>query len=77
MNISNGWFCQFIERQPALSLRKGHISSLDNKEAIENYFKLANLKEVLAEYGQFNEPSQIYNVDESGMPQIIVHLMLW
>ena len=50
---------------------------MDNKEAIENYFKLPNLKEVLAEYGQFNEPSQIYNVDESGMPQIIVHLMLW
>ena len=75
MNVSNGWFCRFIERQPALSLRKGHISAMDNKETIENYFKLP--KDVPEEYGQFNKPSQIYNVDESGMPQIIVHLMLW
>ena len=66
-------------------LLKGNLPFLFEKvtyhqwiiEAIENYFKLPNLKEVLAEYGQFNEPSQIYNVDESGMPQIIVHLMLW
>ena len=38
---------------------------MDSKEAIENYFKL--LKDVLEDFGQLNKPSQIYNVDESGM----------
>ena len=71
VNISNGWFCQFIERQPALSLRKSdsksiaHMSAMHNKEAIENYFKL--LKDVLEEHEQFNKPSRIYNIDESGI----------
>ena len=70
--ISNGWFRRFLERNPILTLRKGdstctaRMSAMENKEAIENYFEV--LKDVLDEHGLNDRPSQLYNVDESGMP---------
>lgn len=70
--ISDGWFRRFLERQPQLCLRKGdatatvRMDAMDNNEALENYFKL--LKDLLEENGLMDQPGQIYNVDESGMP---------
>ena len=61
-----------MERNPTLSLRKGdstanaRMSAMDNKEAIERYFTI--LEDVLTENNLADKPSQIYNVDESGMP---------
>ena len=37
-----------------------------NKEIMDNYFSL--LKDTLEKYDLLNNPSQIYNVDETGMP---------
>ena len=37
-----------------------------NKETMENYFSL--LKDTLKQYDLLNNPSQIYNIDEMGMP---------
>jgi len=70
--ISDGWFRRFLERQPQLRLRKGdrtaqvRLDAMNNREALENYFSL--LKSTLEENDLTNKPSQIYNVDESGVP---------
>ena len=69
--VSNGWYCRFMERQPQLTLRRGDpIASVrmecTSKEVMEEYFKL--LKSTLTEHNLLNEPSRIYNVDETGMP---------
>jgi len=42
------------------------MSAIDDREAIENYFKF--LKEVLDEHALLQKPAQIYIVDESGIP---------
>ena len=42
------------------------MSAIDDREAIENYFKF--LKEVLDEHALLEKPAQIYNVDESSIP---------
>ena len=70
--ISDGWFRRFMERQPNLSLRKGdatasvRMDAMNDVEALDSYFKL--LKDVVEEHGLMDQPGQIYNVDESGMP---------
>lgn len=69
--ITHGWWSRFLERQGNLCLRKGDStahSRMDaiNKETLTQYFKL--LKDVLDECGLMNNPAQIYNVDESGIP---------
>jgi len=70
--ISDGWFRRFLERKPQLRLCKGdrtamvRLNAMNNKEALENYFSL--LKRTLEENDLMNKPSQIYNVDESGVP---------
>ena len=60
-----------MNRHQQLSLRKGDPTAnvrMDsvNKETINSYFSL--LKDTLEEYGLLNNPSQLYNVDETGMP---------
>jgi len=42
------------------------MSAMDDRGAIENYFKV--LKEVLDKHALLEKPAQIYNVDESGIP---------
>ena len=70
-NITHGWWNRFLRRQGDLSLRRGDSTvnvRMDaiNKETIDPYFSL--LKEVLDTYQLVDDPAQIYNVDESGMP---------
>ena len=69
--VSDGWWRRFMERQPQLSLRKGdptaHVCmNAVTKDVIEGYYNL--LEETLCEHDLTNKPSQIYNMDGSGMP---------
>ena len=69
--LSNGWYYRFINRHHHLVLRKGDPTAnvrMDsvNKETMNNYFTM--LKDTLTENGLLDNPSQIYNVDETGMP---------
>ena len=65
--VTDGWFRRFKERQPQLSLRKGDATAnCLNKETMARYFSM--LKDVLLEHNSLDFPTQIYNVDETGMP---------
>ena len=69
--ISNGWYYRFMNRHHNLALRKGDPTAnvrMDsvNKETMDTYFSM--LKDTLTKYGLLNNLSQIYNVDEMGMP---------
>ena len=70
--ISGGWFRRFLEQQPQLRLYKGDcaamfcLDAMKDREALENYFSL--LKSTLEVNDLMDKPSQIYNVDESGVP---------
>ena len=69
--ISDGWWRRFIERQPEIALCKGDSTAhirMDavNHTVIDGYFNL--LKECLDEHSLQDNPAQIYNVDETGMP---------
>ena len=60
-----------VSRQGDLSLRKGDNTAhvrMDaiNSETLNHYFDLLEI--VLKDNGLMHSPSQIYNVDESGMP---------
>ena len=66
-----GWWNRSLERHPELSLRKGHALALSRAAAItgnsmKQYYSL--LKATLEEHRILDCPSQIYNMDESGMP---------
>jgi len=63
--VTEGWWCRFLERQSDLSLRQGDSTAHD-KETIDQYFSL--LHDTLSAHDLLNKPSQIYNVDESGIP---------
>ena len=67
-HVSDGWWRRFMQRQPTLSLRRGDATAhvrMDstNQEVIDHYFDL--LEETLQ---KIENPAQIYNMDESGMP---------
>ena len=69
--ITNGWWRRFIERHNKLSLRKGDSTAyirMDavNEETLAEYFDL--LEDTLKQNDLQNSPSQIYNVDETGIP---------
>jgi len=69
--VTEGWWRRFLERQPKLSLRQGDSTAhirMDavNRETMEQYFAL--LDDTLTTHGLLNKPSQIYNVDETGVP---------
>lgn len=71
VKISDGWWQRFLECQPKLTLRCGDSTAhvrMDavNRETMDQYFAL--LKDVMEEHSLFDKPSQIYNVDESGVP---------
>ena len=71
-HISDGWWRRFKERQDGkLVLRKGDNTSFLRMDAmnaatLQHYYDL--LEETLKEHNLFNSPSQLYNVDESGIP---------
>ena len=67
----NGWWHRFMERYPDLSLRKSDSLAVARAVAttastINHYYSV--LRSTLEEHGIFNCASQIYNMDESGMP---------
>jgi len=69
--ISEGWWRRFLERQADLSLRRGdntaHVSmDAINMETLDQYFSL--LEDTLITHDLVNKPSQLYNVDETGVP---------
>ena len=69
--ITEGWWRRFLQRQPDLSLRRGDTTAhvrmnAVNKKTMEQYISLLN--DVLDEHELHTKPSQIYNVDESGIP---------
>ncbi|XP_039302962.1 jerky protein homolog-like isoform X1 [Solenopsis invicta] len=77
-----GWYRSFMRRNPTLSIRKPRGTSnaranAMNKEDIKNYFDL--LKQCLNDNNLMNKPSNIYNMDESGLqlnnePDVVVAL---
>ena len=66
--VTDGWWRRFMERQPQLSLRRGDPTAHVFMNAVnkEGYFAL--LEETLNEHDLMNSPSQLYNMDESGVP---------
>ena len=69
--ICQGWWRRFLERQKDLTLRRGdntaHVRmAAVNQQTLMQYFEL--LKDTLIENNLLNSPSQIHNMDESGMP---------
>ena len=69
--ISEGWWRRFLERQADLSLRRGDNTAhvrMDaiNTETLDQYFSL--LEDTLITHDLVNKPSQLYNVDETGVP---------
>ncbi|CAI8043787.1 Tigger transposable element-derived protein 6, partial [Geodia barretti] len=69
--LSTGWWKRFLQRQPDLSLRRGDSTAhvrMDavNADTMKQYFALLN--DVMTEFDLHSKPSQIYNVDESGIP---------
>ena len=70
-NLSNGWYYRFMRRQGHLVLRKGDpIANVRmdclHKDVMKDYFE--KLKKTLEENDLMKNPTQIYNVDETGMP---------
>ena len=66
-----GWWSQFMSRNPKLSLRTADPLSkaradVVTQDKIDKYFKL--LESTLEEHDLADKPHRIYNVDESGMP---------
>lgn len=71
--VSDGWWRRFMQRQPTLSLCRGdptaHVCmDATNKEAITNYFDLLEKTLQKKTLQKIENPAQIYNMDESGMP---------
>ena len=71
INVTHGWWESFCKRHNSISLRSlSHLSlsraRASNNQVLESYFDA--LEETFAKYNFTSKPSQIFNVDESGMP---------
>ena len=69
--VTHGWWESFKRRHPQLTLRTASPLSYaravaSNPEVIHRYFDL--LEQTILENGLANKPSQIFNLDETGMP---------
>jgi len=69
VTITTGWWNSFKKRHPQLTLRTAsHLAYsravASDPEVIENYFDL--LEETLRQNGIFDQPTQLFNCDESG-----------
>ena len=69
--VTIGWWNKFCKRHPELVLRTPATLSLSRasastKECIDNYFDV--LEQVLDDYDLRDQPSLIFNMDESGFP---------
>ena len=73
LNVTNthGWWEAFCRRNPSISLRTpAHLSVARSKatdtEVFCRYFDL--LESTLSEYDLLDKPTQIFNMDETGVP---------
>ncbi len=69
--ISNGWWENFLKRNPVLRLRSGDSTAgvrMDavNAENLDKYFDL--LRNVYDDFEFDKFPESIYNIDETGVP---------
>jgi len=70
--ISDGWFRRLLEWQPQLWLCKGdrtdmvNLDAMKDKDVLNNY-NFSLLKSSLKENNLMEKPSQIYNLDASGL----------
>ena len=69
--VSDGWWTSFKKRHGCLSFRVAEKLSytravLSSPEILNSYFDL--LEETMKQNDLFDKPSQIFNLDESGMP---------
>jgi len=69
--VTIGWWTKFCKHHPELVLRTPATLSLSRasastKECIDNYFDV--LEQVLDDYDLRDQPSLIFNMDESGFP---------
>lgn len=66
------WIIGFMKRHPTLTLRKPEqlkktrLKAITNQEVLKDFFHL--FRTLCVENNIFNDPSRIYNVDESGFP---------
>lgn len=70
-NISSGWWERFTQRNPRISLRiaapLSHVRAMaSDRESLNCYFDV--LERTLKENEIFNNPTRIFNCDETGMP---------
>ena len=71
VEVSTGWWARFKKRHPNLSLRTAAPLCIPRLQAqdpdvLNSYFN--ELEKTLREYDILDEPSSIFNCDESGMP---------
>ena len=71
VNVTHGWWEAFCRRHPVISLRTTSGLSVarakaSNPEVISSYFDM--LEDVLLENELVDKPTQIFNMDETGMP---------
>jgi len=69
--VTNGWWERFVQRHPEVSLRTSVPLSFvramaEDEGCLSEYFKL--LETTLLEYDLFDNPTRIFNCDETGMP---------
>ena len=69
--LSDGWWERFKKRHPSITLREAASLSYaramaSDRECLESYFDL--LEETLKINGVFDDPSRLFNCDETGMP---------
>ena len=70
-SVSHGWWDRFRKRHPHLRLRAGEALAYRraiaaSPDTVRNYFD--QLEEILVTNSLHNQPSRIYNIDESGFP---------
>ena len=75
VRISGGWWDKFMKRNPSSRLRcrestAGVRMEAVNTENINDNFDL--LQDVLEKEGFANHPEAIYNMNETGMPLILL-----
>ena len=69
--VSNGWWERFLQRHPHLTLRTAYPLSYlramsSDRDSIERYYDL--LEDTLRSNEIFDDPTRIFNCDETGVP---------
>lgn len=69
--VTNGWWERFLQRHPYLTLRTAvplsYVRAMaSDRDSLERYYDL--LEETLRNNEIFDDPTRIFNCDETGMP---------